>query len=66
MTTTINLLSPQAVAELIGVRVETLATWRSTHRQGLPYIRIGRKIRYAEQAVLAWLASRTVDDGAGK
>ena len=40
-----NLLSPEQVAELTGLSPETLAQWRS-QRRGIPYLKIGRKVRY--------------------
>ena len=51
--------SPQQLAELLQTRVQTLATWRSTGRYDLPYIRVGRKVLYSVKDVEAWLDSRT-------
>lgn len=52
------LLTPAEVAERIGVRVQTLAVWRTSGRYGLPYIRAGRLIRYRADDVDAWLNKR--------
>jgi excisionase family DNA binding protein len=40
-----NLLSAEDVAELTGLSTETLAQWRS-QRRGIPYLKIGRRVRY--------------------
>lgn len=40
-----KLLTAEDVAALTGLAVETLAQWRSQKR-GIPYLKIGRAIRY--------------------
>lgn len=55
-----NLLSNQEAADYIGVSPNTLEVWRCTKRYDLPYIRVGRKIRYRREALDAFLESRTV------
>ncbi len=40
-----NLLSEEEVASITGLSVETLAQWRSQKR-GIPYLKIGRAVRY--------------------
>lgn len=37
----------------------TLAVWRSTGRYDLPYVKIGRKVRYRAGDLLAFLNRRT-------
>lgn len=55
------LLSPEQVAELLGVKVNTLAIWRCTSRYPtLAYIRVGGCIRYRLSAIEAFLQERTV------
>ncbi len=39
------LLTAEQVAELTGLSTETLAQWRS-QRRGIPYLKIGRAVRY--------------------
>lgn len=51
--------TPEQVSELIGVTVGTLATWRMTGRYNLPYVKIGRRVRYEAETVQTWLDSRT-------
>lgn len=52
-----KLLTPQQTAEILGVTVATLATWRCTKRYPLPYVKTGRLVRYREADVLAYIAS---------
>lgn len=49
-----KLLSPEDVSELIGIPETTLAQWRY-RKQGMPYLRIGRLVRYDEADVDAYL-----------
>lgn len=53
-----DLLTESQVAQLLDVSPKTLATWRSTGRYALPFLRIGARIRYRRQDVAAWLESR--------
>ena len=41
-----TLLTPQDVADRLGVSTTTLATWRCTKRYPLPYVKVGRLVRY--------------------
>ncbi len=49
------LTSPQ-VAEIIGVRVESLYQMRR-RSEGPPALRIGRRLRFRQEAVEQWLSS---------
>lgn len=53
-------LTPKQTSETIGVQLQTLAAWRSSGRYGLPFVRVGRLIRYRRSDVQAWLESRRV------
>lgn len=53
-----DLLTPEQAAQLLGLSDRTLATWRSTGRHALPYIRVGGRIRYSKAALTAWFQSR--------
>ena len=46
-------------ARYIGVKPGTLQVWRSTKRYDLPYIKVGRLVRYRQSALDAFLTSRT-------
>ena len=59
-TTPTRLLDEAAAAAYLGLtNPQTLAVWRSTKRYPLPYVRVGRSIRYRESDLNAWLESRT-------
>ena len=60
LDTSDRLLSIADTAELLGVTVGTLNTWRSNKRYDLAYVRVGRCIRYRLSDVLEWINSRTV------
>jgi len=49
-----RLLSVQDVSGLTGLSTETLAQWRSQKR-GIPYLKIGRAVRYDPADVQAYL-----------
>ena len=53
-----RLLTPTETAELLGVTVQTLATWRSAQRYDLNYLLVGRRVMYDPADVRAWLESR--------
>ena len=50
----LDLLTPEKVAEITGLSIETLAQWRS-QRRGIPYLKIGRAVRYDPAAVQKYL-----------
>ena len=45
------LLAPEQVADLLGVAEQTLAAWRTTGRYDLPYVKIGRLVRYRQSDI---------------
>ncbi|MBG0846861.1 helix-turn-helix domain-containing protein [Pseudomonas chengduensis] len=53
-----TLLTPEQAAQVLGLSVKTLATWRSTGRHALSFIKCGSRIRYRRADLDAWLASR--------
>ena len=54
-----RLLTPDEAAEFLGVTESTLATWRSTRRYNLPWVRVGRRIRYRLGDLTVWIEDRT-------
>jgi hypothetical protein len=54
------LLTPARVAEILGVSVATLATWRCTQRYPLPWVLVGRRVRYQAADVAAFINARRV------
>jgi excisionase family DNA binding protein len=55
-----RLLTTDEAAALVGAKPQTLSIWRCTARHGLPFVRVGRLVRYREIDVLAWLERNTV------
>jgi excisionase family DNA binding protein len=47
-------------AAYLGISPEALEIWRCTGRYQIPYLKIGRRVRYRRAHLDAWLASRTV------
>ena len=59
-----DLLDEQAAAALLTVAPGTLGVWRSTGRYNLPFLKVGRAVRYRRADLLAWLEKRTRETGA--
>ena len=55
-----RLLTTEEAAEYLGCSPGTLAVWRCLARYPLPYVKIGRRVRYDEADLLAWMESRKV------
>lgn len=53
-------LSAEEVAEILGLKIQTLALWRC-YKKELPFFHVGRLVRYKRQDVEAWLARRRVE-----
>jgi excisionase family DNA binding protein len=54
-----DLLEEREAASFLTIPRGTLAVWRSTGRYNIPFIKIGRSVRYSRKALQAWLDSRT-------
>jgi hypothetical protein len=59
-----DLVDEREAAEILDVVPGTLSVWRSTGRYGIPFVKIGRNVRYSRTALLNWLESRTRTTGA--
>lgn len=59
-----DLIDSAPAAEILGVTEGTLSVWRSTGRYGLPFVKVGRRVKYSRKAIDAWLESRTRNTGA--
>lgn len=55
-----NLFGNEAAAAYLGVTPRTLEVWRCTRRQQIPYIKVGRLVKYRQTALDTWLAAQTV------
>jgi excisionase family DNA binding protein len=54
-----QLFSPKSAAKYLGVVENTLSVWRSTGRYDLPYIKVGRLVKYRLSDLQAFLARNT-------
>ena len=52
-----RLLLPQDVAELIGVKLSTIYQW--THKEYIPYIKLGRMVRFRLGDIETWLKQKS-------
>ncbi|HHJ39136.1 MAG: excisionase [Methylothermaceae bacteria B42] len=54
-----KLLSPEEAAAILNVAPGTLMVWRCTGRYNLPYVKVGRLVRYRMEDIEAFIESRT-------
>lgn len=54
-----RLLTESEAAKFLDVKVCTLQVWRSTGRYALPYVKVGRNVRYVQSNLIHWLSART-------
>jgi hypothetical protein len=54
-----QLLDDRQAASAMTLQPGTLAVWRSTGRVNLPYIKVGRSVRYRVGDIRKFLESRT-------
>lgn len=53
------LIEPDVAGQALDVSSGTLSVWRSTGRYNLPFVKVGRKVRYRAGDVLAFIERRT-------
>ncbi len=53
------LMTPGEAAEYLDVAERTLSVWRCTGRYAIPFLKVGRKVRYRKSALDAFLDRRT-------
>lgn len=49
------LYTPQEVAQLLNIKLNTLAVWRSRQKEGPNYIHVGRKVLYPVTDLHEWI-----------
>lgn len=54
-----QLLDEKAAATYLDLKPGTLSVWRSTGRYAIPFVKIGRNVRYRRADLDAWLEQRT-------
>lgn len=58
-----DLLTREEAAAALAVRPGTLAAWASRGSYALPYIKVGKSVRYRRRDVEAFLRRRTIRPG---
>ncbi len=53
-----ELLTTEDVARRLRLSPDTLVTWRSTREADLPYVKLGKAVRYRPEDVRAFVDSR--------
>ncbi len=59
-----DLLDEKETGLFLDTAPGTLSVWRSTGRYNLPFVKIGRNVRYRRSDLVAWLEKRTRETGA--
>lgn len=54
-----ELLTQRELTTFLKVTVITLYRWR---KEGMPYIQVGKQVRYEKEEVLKWLKTRAKKD----
>lgn len=54
-----HLLSRKQAADFLGLKPQTLAKWATTGQYGLPFVKVGRAVRYRQEDLERWLDERT-------
>lgn len=55
-----DLLNRKQAAKYLGVTAQTLAIWASVKRYDLPYVKVGRLVKYRRADLDAFIAKRTI------
>lgn len=58
-----ELLTPRQLSEQTGFSENSLAQDRY-HNKGIPYVKIGKRVRYLKDDVIAYLEANRVSNGA--
>lgn len=56
-----DLLSNEQAAAYLGITPRTLEVWRCTKRYLIPFIKVGRLVKYRKSALEDFLLQQTVD-----
>lgn len=57
-----ELLDTKQAANYLGVTPRTLEVWRCVKRHDIPYIKVGRLVKYRQGDLDTWLESRMVSN----
>ena len=61
-----RLVGEEEASEILDVTPGTLQVWRSTGRYSIPFVKVGRRVKYRISALESWIESRTRVSGATK
>ena len=53
-------LTPDEAAAIVGVSKQTMAAWRCTKKENIPYYKIDGKVFYREQDLIDWMDKKRV------
>ena len=56
----VALLTPSETAKVLGVKEDTLTVWRCQKRYDLPYVKVGRNVRYKAKDVAEFIERQTI------
>lgn len=56
-----DLLTREQAAQYLGVTPNTLAVWACTHRYPLPFVKIGRLVKYRRADLEAFILRQTMN-----
>jgi|JI8StandDraft_1071087.scaffolds.fasta_scaffold00432_39 excisionase family DNA binding protein len=59
-------LTSNEAAEYLGLKPSTLHVWRCTKRFNLPYIKVGRLVKYKISDLDDFISRRTITDKGGE
>ena len=59
------LLSRAEAATYLGIKPQTMAVWASTKRYPIPFVKVGRLVRYRKQDLDAFITARSVGASGG-
>lgn len=55
-----RLLNRREAADYLGMKTQTLAAWAITGKYGLPFVKVGRAVRYRQQDLDHLIATHMV------
>lgn len=56
-----ELMDRSEAAKYLGLSEQTLASWACTGRHSLPFVRLGRRVKYRKSDLDAYLSAHTVN-----
>jgi len=54
-----EMMTSEQAAEYLGLKAQTLALWRCTRRHAVPFVKVGRKVRYRRTDLEKFLRCHT-------